>query len=269
MPTDSMPLPSRPMLVVTALCAVAGALPLAAQGGATPTSQPSVEAKGEDWIGGNEFGSWAKATGTWGGYRTKLEDAGIEVNGGYTLDWTSVWSGGTKGRATARSLVDVNVTLRTAKLIGFEGGSFYADLYDIVGRNGGTDTGSIYGISNIDGASPIELAELWYEQKLLDSKLRLKVGKIDANSEFALMTLNGDFLHPAGAASPTIVGFPTYPSPATGAVAFVYPSEKCYLGAGFFDGSLVVGVPTGSRGPKTFFDQPDGSGYFWIGEGGW
>ena len=66
---------------------------------------------------------------------------------------------------------------------------------------------------------------------------------------------------------PTILAFPTYPDPATGIDAFVYPSESLYLGLGFFDGALQNGVHTGRRGPETFFGD-DNHDYFWIAEGG-
>ena len=50
---------------------------------------------------------------------------------------------------------------------------------------------------------------------------------------------------------------------------FAYPTDQLYLGFGFYDGAAGVdGVPTGRRGPNTFFDGDLSDDYFLIGEGG-
>lgn len=222
-----------------------------------------------DWVGGREFFAWNRLTGNWGGARDWLEERGIEPNGGYTLDWSSVWDGGVAERSTASSLVDFNVAFRLDKLADLAGATVFVDVYDLVGRDCNLDSGTIWGTSSIAGASPVQLAEFWFEQKLWDDKLRFKLGKVDANSEFALLGMNGDLNNAGGVITPTILAMPTYPDPATSINVFLQPDPAFYAGLGVYDGALLTGVPTGSRGPKTFFDQPPGGGYFWIGEAGY
>jgi hypothetical protein len=58
---------------------------------------------------------------------------------------------------------------------------------------------------------------------------------------------------------------------------FYVPNENWYAGVAIYDGAAAYGVPTGSRGPKTFFDSDDGDAYFlcaecghaWSGGQGW
>ncbi len=240
----------------------------------TPTPEEKAkeaEKKPEprEWFvdGGKPWLEWARVTGDWGGVRTSLEDVGLTINGSLTLDWSSVWSGGIRKYASSRSLIDVNATLDTEKAFGLPGGSLYADFYSSDGRGGSEDAGDYSGVSNIfTGINVHQLAELWYQQWFFDKKLRVKVGKSDANSDFALFNSTGDFLNGPSANPATLYPvFPTYPNPSTGICAFVFPTEEWYVGGGYYDGSLAEGKPTGRLGPKRFFSGPD---YFWIGETG-
>lgn len=228
----------------------------------TPAAVP-VE---RDWFGGKPWFQWSKATGDWGGARTRLEESGLTINGSYTLDWSTV-RGGVASEASTRALYDFNALLDLEKAFGLKGASIFANPYFTDGRGGSEDVGDFGGVSNIfSGQNIHQLGELWYQQWLFDKTLRIKAGKIDANAEFAFFTVAGDFLN-GPSANPTTLytTFPTYPNPATAVVAFVYPSDRVYIGAGFFDGSVAEGKPTGRLGPKSFFD---GDAKFWIGEAG-
>ena len=98
--------------------------------------------------------------------------------------------------------------------------------------------------------------------------MRVKVGKVDFNSEFAFHEIGGEFVNSTGAVPPTIVGYPTYPNPAMSVNVFYVPNESWYVGAACYDGAAAYGVPTGSRGPKSFFSDDDGDAYFLCAECG-
>jgi len=88
-------------------------------------------------------------------------------------------------------------------------------------RGGSRDVGDFQGVSNLDyGKNGGQVAEVWYEQKLLDEKLRLKLGKIDANSEFFFPTMGGYFLSSSPMLSPAHAATAAFPNPAMGVVAF-------------------------------------------------
>lgn len=221
------------------------------------------------WFGGKPYWQWDRATGDWAGGRAWLVDHGFTFEASYVTHWSSVWDGGARNVASTRHVFDVNATADLDTMLGLPGATLYADAYFASNRGGSRDVGDLQGVSNIDTGSNVnQLAELWYQQKLFDEVLRLKAGKIDANGEFDFVNAAGDFLTSSPGFSPTLNGFPTYPAPATGVVAFVYPVKNAYIGGGVFDGATRDGTFTGNRGPDQFFGDDKSDSWFFIGEAG-
>ena len=174
-------------------------------------------------------------------------------------DWSRVLSGGlNRGDSVYRQLFDANLTLETERLGGWNGGVFFAAFQNQNGPNGSELIGDIQTYSNIDADGRTQLAAMWFEQRFFDDQLRIKLGKMDANEEFAFPEFAQLFVQSSMGYSPTIFPMPTYPDPATGIELFWQVTESLVLGYGLFDGALAAGVPTGSRGPKTFFDRTGG-----------
>lgn len=238
-----------------------------------PAAPEAPEAPAEtpepvEWLGGRPWWDWTRATGNWGGFRDQLEEAGVSLAGSYTFDWLGVWSGGVNRRASTRTLRDLNATFDLEKMFALKDATVFADFYSTDGR-GQEDIGDIQGVSNIEtDENDDQLAELWFEKWMFDRRLRLKAGKIDANTEFGFPESAGEFSHSGPAYSPTNFMLPTYPDPAVGVVAFVYPSDRCYVGAGFFDGAAGDGLRTGGHGLRTFISDDKSSDWFWIAETG-
>lgn len=222
-----------------------------------------------DWFGEKPWWEWSNATGNWGGARTWLDDRGFSFNGSYTLEWSSVWDGGIRNRASTRSLTDFNLTVDMEKFVGLKGGTFFLDFYSTDGRGGSEDSGDFVGYSNIaTGRNLDQIAEVWYEHWFFDRHVRVKAGKVDANLEFGFVRLAPAGINSSIAVPTTIQGFPTYPDPATSVNVFVYPTDNIYLGFGVYDGATVDGFATGHRGPATFFSDSDSDSWFFIGEAG-
>lgn len=222
-----------------------------------------------DWFGGEPWWKWNHMTGNWGGVRDRLEEKGILIESSFTWEWSSVWSGGVRRKASDRNLFDVIVGVDLERLVGWRGAEVYADFYTTEASGGSVDAGDFQNISNIDtGDDRTQLGELWFQQRLLEDRLRVKLGKIDANSEFAYSEAGVEFLNASAGVSPTVYGMPTYPDPATGVVVFVSPAEWLNLGVGLFDGATEDGFRTGGRGPATFFSDKDSSSWFLIAEVG-
>lgn len=236
---------------------------------------PAAAGQEEDrqWFGGQPWWTWDHVTGDWGGLRTEAEDAGLTLDVSYTWEDSSVFRGGLRRGASTRSLFDANLTLDLAPKFGIEGGSVYADFYSTDDGNpgGSQDAGDFQGISNIETADNLDqLGELWYQQELFDGHLRVKIGKIDAGEDFALAQSGADFLNYSAGYIQTIFPLPSFPDSAAGVVAFVYPIDGVYMGAGFFDGaSGVDGVNTGANGLETFLSDEQSDDWFWIGETGY
>ena len=217
------------------------------------------------------YWEWNRATGDWWGVRNTLEDHGFIFNASYIFEWSSVWSGGVNNLASTRSIFDANVLFDLDKAVGWTGGSVFVNYYSTDGRGGSDDVGDTQGFSNIaTGRNLDQIAELWYQQVFFDGIARLKLGKIDANSEFDFLNSAGDFSNSSAGFSPTLVGFPSYPNPSTGGVLQIMPIERGYISVGFFDGATGVdGIQTGTRGPETFFSDNDSDDWYWIGEIGY
>jgi porin len=233
----------------------------------TPEAPTAATPEEREWFGGKSYWTWSRATGDWGGVRTWLEDRGVTLAGSYTLDWSSVWDGGLRNVASTRSMLDLNATVDIEKLGGWSGATFFADFQSSDMRGGTRDVGDLHAIDDIEtGDNVDQIAEVWFEQKLFDNFLRVKVGKIDSNLEFAFPVYTGEFTVSTDATPPSqFLSMPTWPNPSMGAVAFIYPTDNLYFGAGFFDGGNAVGRPTGRLGPRELWH---GSEFYWTGEGG-
>ena len=213
---------------------------------------------------------WSTLTGDWLGARRRLTELGIDASGSAVLEWSDLLDGGAREASAFRFLVDLNATFDLAVLAGIDGASAFIDFQTADSPVDGLDTGAFQAYSNIaiDG-SITQLSQLWYEQWLFDRAVRVKLGKVDANAEFAYLGAAGGFINASAGFSPAIIAFPTYPNPATSVNAFLYPDESIYLGAALYDGAATVdGVSTGSRGPATFFSDDASDDWFAIAEFG-
>ena len=195
---------------------------------ATPEPRPG------EWFGECPWYEWSRLTGDWRTSRPKLEGLGLTFDGTYILDASSMLSGGLRQRAIARGLLDLNLTFDPKALLGIEGGTFFVQYHSLHGPNGSADVGSLQACSSIDGDPYDDLGEVWYEQKLLHDHLRLKIGQVDANAEFAFATAAHEFINASAGFSPALVGFATYPKPALSINLFAYPTEWLYAGAGAY-----------------------------------
>jgi len=235
--------------------------PVVEKGGPLPLAE-------RDWFGGKSIFDWQHVTGDWGGLRTTLSDHGINFAGSFNFDYAAVLSGPGTNKPLYLQLLDVNLTVDTEALWGHKGGTIFIDFYSS-NRNGEGSPGDAQGFSNFGVDKGLDqIAQFWYEQRLLGDMLRVKAGKIDANAEFGFVGNAGDFIRPGATLTAANPVMPTMPDPATGVVLFVYPTEWLYAGFGFFDGASHAGPRTGERGPSTFFSDSKNNDWYFIGEAG-
>lgn len=191
-------------------------------------------------------------------------EKGLSLEAAYILDWSGIAAGGLARKGVARGLFDVTLAVDLEELFGLEGGTFFVEHYTKRGRNGSDDVGDIQGFSNIDGDDVSHFAQYWYEQWMFRDRLRVKAGKVDANTEFAFVDSASNLLNSSAGYSPTILRMPTYPHPALSLNAFLYPSEGLHIGMGLYDGSpdpcSTESESEQETGPGRF------SSRFWIAE---
>jgi porin len=177
-----------------------------------------------------------------------LNEHGISFQGLFVYDWSKEFDyDDDPASGFGRYSFDLSMPVDGKKAFGLEGSAGFVRLKHHLRNFGETDEGAAQVYSNIDAQSRTTLYEIWFEQRLVANKLRLKGGKIDANTEFATVQIAGDFLNSSMGYSPTIMSFPTYPEPKLGINAFLHPTANYGLGLGWFQtagtGTLFVIEP--------------------------
>jgi porin len=193
-------------------------------------TQTDAEPPGAPW-------QWEHLTGDWLRHRPWLEDRGVSVEATYLADFFYNTRGGlnTSDADQYRGLFDFSLTIDTGTLGLWQNGTFLLDFQDIHGRDiTERHVGDLQVLNNSDAPSRTQLAEFWYEHAFFDGKLRVKIGKMDANADFDALDYGGEFIHSSPGFSPTIP-LPTYPDPALGAAVFVEPADWMYLSAAVYD----------------------------------
>ncbi|MGO8766403.1 MAG: carbohydrate porin [Limisphaerales bacterium] len=215
----------------------------------------------------SDSGFDGKLTGGWEGERQRLEQKGISFNAQLVLEGFGNATGGVDTGVTGASTFDLNLALDAAKAFNWQGGEFYADLEDHAGRNPSTAlAGDLQVFDKLNSDSYLQIFELWYQQELFNGWLRLKAGKIDANTEFSVIDNGLPFLNASTQVTPTILPFPTTPDPMPGVNLFFTPAKAWYASFGVFyaNRSDTFGDLTGH--PQSI--QPTASGTLLIAETG-
>ena len=191
----------------------------------------------------------------------------VTIQGSYNFDYSYNASGGIKTGSSSRSFFDINLTLDLQSALNWENGTASIGFQKYSGDDATDLVGDFQGTGSNDGPDVEILSELWVERFFLENTLRLKVGKVDANSEFAFVDNGAEFVNAAlGITSPTISVLPTSPHTAVSANLFVYPYENIYGGFGIYDGATQSGRSTGTHGLDSIFRDP--GSLFFIGEVG-
>lgn len=177
----------------------------------------------------------------------ELDEAGISAKGTLVYDWSKSSDGDLdSGNGFGRYSFDLATSL-DGRALGSKGSTGFLRIKTHANHFGATYDGAAQLYSNIDGPSRTTLYELWLEQRLFSNKVRIKGGRVDANTEFAVVQGAGDFLNSSMGFSPTIMAFPSYPEPKLSISGFLYPSETNAIGVGFFQtagsGTLLIIEP--------------------------
>ena len=164
----------------------------------------------------------------------KVQERGFSLNGLLVHDWSWELSRSELSpEGFGRYSLDLTLHADGQKLLGWKGAAASARLKQHIQEfSDGDDLQQLY--SNIDAPSRTSLYELWLEQRWDGQKFRIKGGKIDSNSDFAVVQGAGDFLNSSMGYSPTIVAFPTYPEPKPGLVGSFQPVRRAVITAGNF-----------------------------------
>ena len=224
----------------------------------------------DGWLWGS-----STLTGDWNGLREQLEDDGFVLQGRYTSIMMENFEGGLSTGFFGGGAAGVTLTIDTETCLDHDGGTVfidweYFDWYN--GTFGRLDTydptGSVVGSNgnfiDDDQSGFNAIAQLYYDQQLIENVLSMRFGKMDANSTFSNIEPAGAFqynlMHNPATLNPY---FPTYPAEATALQAQLNLGQYVTGYFGWYDGTTAAydpatgrsGPDTGTRGPATFFDN--------------
>lgn len=184
--------------------------------------------------------------------RTDLSAHGFDWQLIYTAEFFGKLTGGLTTRAAGRYRGDLSLhlDLATDELLGWPDGQWHAHLQYAHGTGLTNNVvGDFQTLSNIDAHDFIDLSELWYLHTFGESGWWVKVGKQEANTDFAAIDYGCAFLNSSAGYAPT-VAMVTYPDQNWG-LAFGYEPGALGIRAGLYDrkpagGPLLLVEPSWS-----------------------
>lgn len=207
-------------------------------------------------------------------------DHGIRVGGAWVGDTNDLFAGGIPNAQqwTSNSSLLLGLLVDTQQLMGLPGGTFGAEFLQANSQPTNEQAGTVQGYNSLPGAEPLnrsELYQLWYQQKLFDNKLIVKIGKTVPSYDFdnvvkpvSLTNTNLDIPAVSGLiytplfVNPSTLGvLPGYYNSAYGLTISYLPTKQIYASFGVYDGNMANGTQTGIKVGPTL-----NGNYFYIGE---
>lgn len=211
-----------------------------------------------------------------GGVRAAFASRGVTFAVNYIGEVFGTASGGFHQGTYYDGRLEVAVTAGMEKVIGWKGLTFFANGYQIHGDSiTGHDLGALMPVSYIEATPATRLFEMWFEQKLLDDKLSIRIGQIAADSEFILsegggLYINGTWGWPSITAADLPQGGPAYPLATPGVRVAFAPTDNLTLMTGVYNGRPAGECPDDAdpqRCNDHGFDFPTGDPPLWMFEG--
>jgi porin len=201
------------------------------------------DAQAQDW-------SWFEqetATGDWGGARQRLVEAGITPQASYTTDLLANPIGGARQGFAYAGNLEASLEFELERLLGLTGSGFFIAASWASGRDlSERKIGNLFTVSQVFEGQSVRLAQMYFEQALLEERLSLAIGRLSTEEDFATSDpfenyvsagVNGNpFSLPLNAPS-----FSTSPVASWGLRAIVAPSERVRLAAGVYNADPKVG----------------------------
>ena len=216
--------------------AVSSAASLVADAAVAPVSAATPATPDVRAVGGIGAGRPATSAVDW---RAITALPGVHFNATEITDASS----GTSSMAGAHALrTHSNLELRVNldSLLGWSGLTLYVQHKTRTGRNGSGGASFVQAFSNIDAEDFRRFGEVYAQQAVFNDRLRVKVGRLDFNTEFAGTPHGASFLNAAMGFTPAITAAPTFPSPVGAFNVIASPTAGWQLSAGMFDGTTAA-----------------------------
>ena len=202
----------------------------------------------------DEPGEWVddprrkQLTGDWNGWRRWIDAQGIALRGHYIAEIAGNPSGGLAQGTTYSHQVDVGADLDLSTLIGLAGGSLHVTFTERTGYSlSQSFIGNLISVQEIFGAGQnVRLAELAYQQSLLDGRIESRLGWVHASDDFASSPLYCYFQNNGFCGQIATVinsGFTIFPTGSWGGRVKVRPVDDLYLMSGVYEVNPTLSQP--------------------------
>jgi porin len=187
----------------------------------------------------------ANLLGDMWGLRPMLAKYGMTLSATETSEVLGNVSGGQRQGFDYDGLTTATLQLDTQRAFGLYGGLFNVSGLQVHGRNLSADNLlTLQTASGIEADRSTRLWELWYQQKMFDDKVDIKIGQQSLDQEFMGSQNAGYFVNtmfgwPMLPSADLPGGGPAYPLSALGVRARVHVTDSVTFLAGIFNGSPV------------------------------
>ena len=180
--------------------------------------------------------------GDWFGLRAKAEEVGISPTLTFVTDIAGNVTGGKNQGVTHADNLGLDLLFDLDKLVGLEGGSFLASISQRSGASLSKEhVGNVFTIQQVYGGQTFHLIDLAYQQRLLDDRVELRLGRIATGDDFLVSPYNWLFMQNGFNGNPVGIffnapGMTAYPNATWGARLKVRPTQRTYVMGGVYNG---------------------------------
>ena len=141
--------------------------------------------------------------GDWGGLRSKLEESGITPRWFLITDVAGNPSGGRDQGATQASSTELSLFFDLNRIASVKDGSLFVSLSQRWGSRLSTEyVGNVFPEQQIYGFETFRVIDVSYQQKLLNGRVELRLGRFAATDDFLDSPYNYGFMSNAFCGSP-------------------------------------------------------------------
>jgi porin len=225
----------RRLILQISLFIAIGAMLFSATGAAQAV-EPDDTAATKAWID-NPYG----ATGDWGGHRTTLHDAGVDIAGDYLVELASNVDGGRERGTAYAHQINAALSMDMSKLTAWHGATVHLEFVYRDGENlSSSRIGNLFQVQETFGGGRIaRLAELSIEQSLAGGRINIRAGRVFAGSDFGASPLFCAFQTNAICGHPNSIPYNTgislYPVGSWGGRIEIRPNARTYVRTGVYE----------------------------------
>ena len=203
--------------------------------------------------------------GDWGGLRTWLDQYGVSFTLNQTSDYVGNTRGGIRQGFIYDGLLDLEVDVDLNKALGWVGGKIHLTGYGIQGQDLSMQVvGNIMTATNVESQPSLaKIGEFWLEQRLMENRLSLRAGLLEADryyiiSPTANVFVNSTFGFPDSWEVNMPGSGPGYPNASAGLLASLAITPDWKLTASVMNGA-PVGPDSASSNYGTRVSMGDGT----------